>query len=121
MINDLTIEELDEMDARANAMEPGPYEAKLFTDHLVVVWGPTRDGGKRSQICHVTGDDKAPSSKIRREFFTHVRDDFPRVSTALRAAWAEIDALKAELEAVKAPPFRGWFPPDIIAARERGR
>lgn len=93
----MTSDELAEIEARANAATPGPWECEVRHGAPSIKGGPVHNfarGAGRHQILSVVGQDwmRADEPTCNAKFAAHARTDIP----ALVAAVRERDAAKHE-------------------------
>jgi len=84
---------IEEIEARANAAKPGPWKRAEYEHGFEVQTGP--DYGVCSVFKNTHGGFGQQIDNL--EFIAHARTDIPRLTTALRAAQARIEAMEKAL------------------------
>lgn len=92
MIDKLTPEELDAIEARCEAATPGPWVLR------VPDWGMAHAIYSRGDcIGDFRGHFGEGEDLSNMKFAAHSREDIPRLVTALRAAYEEVEEFKDKL------------------------
>src|SRR5690242_2168309 len=92
MPNDLTSADLDAIEARHKTGTQGEWFKERGNDGWIVL---ARDA-RGTIICEVTGAVSNPDAIADADRIVADHADIPRLVTALRAAWAEIERVREE-------------------------